>query len=190
MCHKDMNVYHLYCNDLPPSFHGCATLVAPLIQPGGATGVTATEVPPPLCSQVPTSSADRPCATRTPLSLLLLLLRLILSPPLALLYFLFLFLFPFLLQSEVIPSSSPHTLHTSSSLPPPTLSVSEEKVVDPARGATKPTKRTLGGKTHPLEDSPTNPCNGSPRPTSIIMAFLLRVNSSHTLLNWIYIAHF
>ena len=51
----------------------------------------ATEVPPPLCSQVPTSSADRPCATRTPLSLLLLLLRLILSPPLALLYFLFLF---------------------------------------------------------------------------------------------------
>ena len=100
------------------------------------------------------------------------------------------FLFSFLLQSELIPSSSPHTLHTSSSFPPPTLSVSEEKVVDPARGATKPTKRTLGGKTHPLEDSPTNPCNGSPIPTSIIMAFLLRVNSSHTLLNWIYIAHF
>ena len=149
----------------------------------------ATEVPPPLCSQVPTSSADRPCATRTPLSLLLLL-RLILSPPLALLYFPFLF---FSLSYCNLNSFHlhPHILFTPllpSLLPP--LSVSEEKVVDPARGATKPTKRTLGGKTHPLEDSPTNPCNGSPIPTSIIMAFLLRVNSSHTLLNWIYIAHF
>ena len=109
----------------------------------------ATEVPPPLCSQVPTSSADRPCATRTPLSLLLhLLLRLILSPPLALLYFLFLF---FSLSYCNLNSFHLHPTYSSHFFFPPS---SHPQCLRGESGRSS-TRRDQTHETHPRgEDSP------------------------------------
>ena len=182
-CHKDVSELSLMCHQGTPSRQFLAPLrcmrwrhwVTGVRHRGAAATAVPVCLPTELC--VPTSSADRPCATRTPLSSSFSYFSS--STSFYALFFLLLCFLPFvtwiwficilILTPLPIPTLPP---------PPQCLWVGESggwgREGGGGAGATKATKRTLGGQTHSTPAAPY-------LPTKIISVFIVMMELAYVM---------